>query len=405
MTLPLWSIALGATLGMQIVASLMNQALVVVAPLLMADAGLAPERIGILSSLASVGTVLFLAFGSPLLARFGPVRMLQVGTACCAGGLLLVASSWWPLLLLGAVMIGIGYGPSPPAGSRILAASAPPGHRTLIFSVKQAGAPAGAALAGFLLAPAAVVWGWPAAIVLSLAAGAVAALSVGFLRDRLDVEREPDTDVRPRALFRPRALAQLFGSLRGRPGIVSTSLLAGSFAIVQGSLQSFTVTYLAGPHGFSLVDAGFAYACLQGSGMFARVFLGWLADFTGRPAANLAVQAFVAAGLMLLFAALPQGLPIAGVALVAGAVGFVAASWNGIYMAEIARLAPPGRIAEATAASALITFTGYAAGPALVSLLITATGDWGFAFAVVAAQLALIGVVRTFVLVRTRAPQ
>mgnify|MGYP003347142796 CR=1 FL=1 len=46
-----------------------------------------------------------------------------------------------------ALLLGIGYGPMPPAGSRILAATAPKQHRSLIFSIKQAGAPAGGAIA------------------------------------------------------------------------------------------------------------------------------------------------------------------------------------------------------------------------------------------------------------------
>ena len=66
---------------MQTVASFLNQSLAIIAPLLTAGVGLAPERVGNLSSLSSLGTVLFLLFGGPILARFGPVRMLQVGRA------------------------------------------------------------------------------------------------------------------------------------------------------------------------------------------------------------------------------------------------------------------------------------------------------------------------------------
>src|SRR4051812_9785143 len=148
---------------MQTVASFLNQSLAILAPLLTASAGLAPERIGNLSSLSSLGSVRFLLFGGPVLARFGPVRMLQTGALLSTAGLVMAATGWWPALLLAALMMGIGYGPSPPAGSRILAATAPPGHRTLIFSIKQAGAPAGGAFAGLLLAPLAAAWSWAAA--------------------------------------------------------------------------------------------------------------------------------------------------------------------------------------------------------------------------------------------------
>ena len=38
-------------------------------------------------------------------------------------GLVIAATGWWPALVLAALLLGIGYGPTPPAGSRILAAT------------------------------------------------------------------------------------------------------------------------------------------------------------------------------------------------------------------------------------------------------------------------------------------
>src|SRR4051794_29085323 len=102
--LPLWVLALSTTLGMQINASLLDQSLPIVAPLLTADLGLAPERIGILSSLSALGTVLFLLFGPPILVRLGPVRMLQIGALTAVSGLLLATSGYWPLILCAALM-------------------------------------------------------------------------------------------------------------------------------------------------------------------------------------------------------------------------------------------------------------------------------------------------------------
>ena len=165
--MPLWVLALGTTLGMQTVASFLDQSLPIIAPLLLAGTGLAPERIGNISSLNALGSILFLLFGGPLLARLGPVRMLQVGAAAAVAGLAVASIGWWPLLVIAATVMGMGYGPSPVAGSRILAATAPPQHRTLVFSVKQAGAPLGGAFAGLILAPTAAAFGWFWALVLA----------------------------------------------------------------------------------------------------------------------------------------------------------------------------------------------------------------------------------------------
>ncbi|MEJ1975836.1 MAG: MFS transporter [Acetobacteraceae bacterium] len=121
---------------------------------------------------------------------------------------------------------------------------------------------------------------------------------------------------------------------------------------------------------------------MQFSGVFARIFLGWLADRTGRPAVNLTIQAFIASALVLAFAALPDhpGLLLAGG--VAGAAGWFGASWNGIYMAEVARLSPRDRIVEMTSSSVVFTFLGYVAGPSLFSVLVTLSGGWRVSFAI-----------------------
>ena len=392
--------ALGATLGMQTVASFLNQSLPIIAPLLMAGAGLAPERVGNLSSLNSLGTVVFLLFGGPILARLGPVRMLQAGALAAVCGLLVAARGSWPALILAALLMGAGYGPSPPAGSRILAATAPPRHRTLIFSVKQAGAPAGAAFAGLVLAPVAAHWGWPAALLLASAAGLVAIALVSPARAPLDTEREPGRDIRPATLFNPRKVSAPFLLLKANPVLLSVTALAFSFAVVQGSLFSFSVTYLVIGRHLPLEVAGVVYAGMQFAGVFARIFLGWLADRTGRPAHNLTAQAFVAAGMVAVYGSLPDQPAFVLAATVATATGFVAASWNGIYMAEVARLSAPDQIAEVTSSSAVVTFLGYVSGPTVFALLVTWTEGYRVPFMVVAAQLAVMGVVQVVVLAR-----
>ena len=397
---PVWRLALATTLGMQTVASFLNQSLVVIAPLLTAGAGMAPERVGNLSSLSSFGAVLFLLFGGPVLARLGPVRTLQVGALFAVFGLLIAATGWWPALVFAALLMGVGYGPSPPAGSKILAATAPPQHRTLIFSVKQAGAPAGGAFAGLVLAPVAAHFSWPAALLLAVLVGLAATALINPARERLDIERDPGRAIGPAALFNPRKVAAPYLMMKANPALLSITALAFSFAVVQGTLFSFSVTYLVTDLHLALPVAGVVYACMQFAGVFARIFLGWLADRTGRPAENLTAQAFVAAAMVVGWAALPDQPPVLLAGLVAAATGFFAASWNGIYIAEVARLSPPDQIAEVTSSSVVVTFMGYVLGPSIFSWLVTWSGGYGVPFAAMAGQLALMAAVQVIVLAR-----
>ena len=69
--------------------------------------------------------------------------------------------------------------------------------------------------------------------------------------------------------------------------------------------------------------------------------------------------------------------------------GFAAVGWNGVYLAEVARIAGT-RAGEATGGSLVITYAGVLIGPALFSLLVQTIGGYAATFAAVAV-VALIG--------------
>ena len=391
----LWLSALGATMLMQLVASFMGQSLPVLAPLMMASTGLAPERVGNLSSLTALATVLYLMIGGVFLARMGPVRMLQLGTAMAVTALLVASLGQAWAIFLAAFMLGLGYGPTPPAGSRMLAATAPPAHRSLIFSIKQAGAPAGGALAGLIAAPVALAYGWPAALMLAFGVGVLAILVIQPLRPAFDAERNRAQRLDLGAIFSPRAISAPIAAFKQNPVLLRVTALSVSFAIAQGCLFSFTVTWLVEKRGFDLVLAGTVFAGMQLAGVVARILLGWVADRTGNALANLVAQGFAASAAILALALLPAEAGFWPLALIAVLCGFFGASWNGISLAEVARLAPPGKVAEATAGSTIFVFLGYVAGPSIFATLVSLTGSWTLPQILVAAQLlvmaALVG--------------
>ena len=385
----LWLSALGATMLMQLVASFMGQSLPVIAPLMRASTGLAPERVGNLSSLTALATVLYLMIGGVFLARMGPVRMLQLGTAVAVTALLVASLGQAFAIFLAAFMLGLGYGPTPPAGSRMLAATAPPQHRSLIFSIKQAGAPAGGALAGLVAAPVALAYGWPAALMLAFGVGVVAILVIQPLRPAFDAERSRAQRLRFNDIFSAHAISAPLASLKQNPALRRVTALSVSFAIAQGCLFSFTVTWLVEKRGFDLVLAGSVFAAMQFAGVVARILLGWVADRTGNALANLAAQGFVAGSAILALALLPADAGFWPLALIAVLCGFFGASWNGISLAEVARLAPAGKVADATAGSTIFIFLGYVAGPSIFATLVSLTGSWTLPQILVAAQLLL----------------
>ena len=384
-----WKVALSVTLLMQTVAAFLNQAVPVLAPLLTGSAGLPPEAAGHLSALGTLGVLVFLVMGGPILARLGPVRTLQAGALFGAAGMALASAGGTLALASAAVLIGLGYGPTPPAGSRILAATAPPRHRSLIFSVKQAGAPLGGMVAGLVLAPVAVAWGWPGALGLAVGIAVVSAIAIQPSRRALDVEREPDRPVGVRALFSRRNLVGPFAALRLHPLLAPLTVLACSLATVQGCFFAFAVTWLTETRGMTLVQAGLIFAAMQGGGVLARVVLGWMADRTGNAAMNLIGQGVGGAVVVAAYVLLPP-LGFWWTFALGGLAGSLVASWNGIYQAEVARLSPPGRIAEATAGSSTLCFLGYLVPPAIFAALVTLTGSWLLPQLLAAGQLLVV---------------
>jgi MFS family permease len=369
-----WIAALTATLLMQTVGSALNQIVPVVAPIMTAELGVPPQAVGNFSSLNTLGSILFLLFGAPLVAAFGLARMLQWGSAIGAFALALASFGQLWLLPLAAMMLGIGYAPTGPAGSRILQATAPPRHRVLIFSVKQAGAPAGGALAGLVAAPVAAVWGWQAAMWVGIAATLVAALTIQPMRATLDAERNPRFPLRE--AFTLKRLGAPMAALRIHPALPPLALQAFAFAALQGCLFSFTVTWLVEEHGLSLTAAGTVFAFMQVAGVIGRLVLGWAADRVGDAIRSLSLHGLAASGLALLWVLVGPQAGGVGMVILAILAGFTAASWNGIFLAEAARLSPPDRVAETTAGAIILCFLGYLSAPSVFALIVTTTGSW-----------------------------
>ncbi|MGG5822301.1 MFS transporter [Falsiroseomonas sp. HW251] len=386
-----WVAALSVTLMVQTIGTFVSQTIPVVAPSMTADLGLPPETIGNFASINTLGAILFLLFGTPLVAAFGPARMLQIGTlvGSAALGLAALGQAW--LVPIASLLMGIGYGPTGPAGSRILQATAPPRHRVLIFSVKQAGAPAGGALAGLIAAPVAAIWGWEAALLVGIALGCGVALALQPMRDVLDAERLPDVPL-SEALTLKR-LAAPVTTLKMNPVLPPLCVQAFAFACLQGSLFNFTVTWLVEAHGLTLTAAGTVFATMQVAGVLGRIGLGWAADRLGDAVRSLTVHGLLAALLSLIFVLMAPSAPWALGLVLAFLCGFTAASWNGIFLAEVARVAPPDRVAEATSGAIMLCFLGYLTAPSVFAFLVAHTGSWSLPFFVACAVLAAVSLV------------
>jgi MFS family permease len=388
------AVVLAATLAIQVYVSVAATAAAVLAPTLALAFGVKASWIGAFIGIVFAGGMLGSLASGGFIQRFGAIRTSQACVALCAIGIALIALAppdmpW--LLAPAAVIIGLGYGPITPASSQLLARTAPPGRMSITFSIKQTGVPAGAALAGAIQPSLAAAGGWRLALGWVAAAAVPVVLAAQPIRAGLDAER------RPRGLTLRSAIAPL-AYLR-MPKLRQLAMVALAYSSAQVSLTTFLVVYLSSTLGYPLVTAGFVLAFATMGGVAGRIGWGVVADRWLAPRATLATIGLAAAALALVLALAQPTWRIPAVALVCALLGATAIGWNGVQLAEVARVAPPGAAGAVTGAVGFVNFGGIVLGPPLFGAIASASGSYRASFAV----LALVSAITATWLLRSSA--
>ena len=388
MKLPVWGSALGATLLVQVTSSLAAAAVPLLGPILTQRWGMAPETIGYVSAVVSAGICWFLACGGPMLDHHGPIRSLQLGLVFIAAGLGLLSQPVGLLGFAGALLLGLGLAPNTPAGSQILMRNAPPRHRTLVFSIKQAGVPLGGAIAGLTVAPLVLGLGFSGAIWTLVALVLLSALLVQPFQQMLDAEKGQPNRAWARLFLSPSSLARSARVLDAHPSLPMLTAVGVAFSITQATVTAFTATYLVTRHGKTLAEAGQLMAVLLAASTAARIFFGWLADRMGGGLLLLSLLALGAASAIVLLVSTSSENPWLAYGCMA-LVGATCMGWNGVHIAELARVSPPALIGEVTSGASLFGFVGSICGPLVFAVLASRTGSFEWPFLLVAGQLAV----------------
>ena len=365
----------------------------VVAPEVAKAIGLSTNYLGAYVALVYFAAMVATLLGGAAVKRWGAIRLSQAGLLSAATGLFLCAIPHPFAIGLGALFIGAGYGPITPASSHLLIKTTPPEKLSFVFSVKQTGVPLGGMIAGALVPSLDIVIGWQLAFISSGAACLLCAWAVQPLRAALDDDRDPTV--------KPSLAASVVQPLRlifEHPGLRALSMTSFLFAVCQMSLMAYLVTFLFEDLGWSLVAAGAALTVAQAGGVIGRILWGYVADRWLSPTVMLIVIALLltigAVGTALLR---PDSSPwiLFPVLVIFGAS---AIGWNGVFLAQIARLAPAGQASVATGGTLCITFFGVVLGPPLFGVLAGVFNSYGASYG----ALGLFGLVITVLLVRLR---
>ena len=374
--IPLPWLPLTVTLAIQTLVAVAVYCAPVMAPVAARELQVSPSAIGWFIATVYLGSMVGSVTAGGWVARFGPIRVSQAGLALCLAGLALAASAILPLLLLGAFVIGLGYGPSTPASSHILMRATPPSVIALSFSIKQTGVPLGGAIAGAVVPVLALELGWrSAAVAIGLACLGLA-LAIEPWRSHYDRGLDARAPLSLAAATAPVLLVLRAASLRQ---MALTSFVYGG---VQITLVTYLVTFLTESFAMTLVLAGFVMAASQVASVAGRVLWGVLADrvFARRTMLGLLGIGMGFSALVTLAAS--PGWPAWLLFLFAAIFGSTAVGWNGVYLAEVARLAPAGKISQATGGCLFFTFLGVVVTPPAFNAVFAFSASYPAAYAV-----------------------
>lgn len=386
-----FAIQLSAMMGVQAMVTMGMFAIPVLAPAIARDIGVPATSVGFYTSLAYIVCVFSALAGGGLIPQFGALRVCQaclvllaLAFGCAISGVGIGAGVAG--FVLCALLAGMGNAPPTAASSHVLLRATPPAWVNLVFSIKQAGVPIGGALAGLLLPGLALWFGWRAALGCTAAACLALAGILQIWRGEMDADRDTARRIGWHTMFTPFLLVWRNRELR------AIGVACGVMSGVQTGLLSIFVTYLTHAVGLTLAAAGLALATAQVSGMFGRVIWGMLADRTGRPVLVLAAIAGGVAVTSIAAGRFTPAWPLPAVHVVSAMFGMLVLGWNGVVFAEVARMSPAGRIAEATGGIVSMTCMGMVVLPGSLVAIIETSGSFSVGFTVAGILTALVAI-------------
>tara|TARA_Y100000385_G_C13088322_1_gene637484 strand:+ start:1114 stop:2289 length:1176 start_codon:yes stop_codon:yes gene_type:complete len=373
--MPLFVASLLVTLAVQIQASLIVFTPPILAPDAQQDIGVSAAAVGLVTALIYLASVPSALISGLLVSRIGAIRVSQLCILFASTGIILISTGDPLIIVIGALVVGIGYGAVTPSSSTVLADQAPENVRSLIFSIKQSGVPIGGAIAGTLVPFLIYRFGWREAAIITGLIGFFVIVLAQLIQKKIDrpTLRSPEL-AQSLSLIKP--IKFVFADRKLRELAVSSFAFSG----MQMSLGSYLVVMLTEQAQLTVAVAGYALSVAMIAGVIGRLFWGGLADYGISPRRVLGFLGFLMGLSASAICFVNSEFSITLVYVLAFFFGASAVGWNGVYIAEVARIAPTGQTGMATGGSLAMTYSGVVLLPTSFWLiyLITNSYIWGF---------------------------
>ena len=376
-----WFYLFIATLS-QTAMSTIHMGLPTVVPLIQAELGLNLTEVGVLVSMINVGVVAAVLGMGKAADRYGERRIIGYGTAAC--GLLVLtvhfAGSFIALLVV-FLLLGVPVATSTPAGSKAVAGWFPDRERGMAMGVRQTGIPAGGTIGALTLPAMGLVFGWRWA--LSLVGVVTIAAGLLVLVCYKEPARPPGGE-RRRSRGRAEGHCPALGDLGRR--VLRRG--AGRVPVVLHQLhRALPDREHVLPAGVRRPPAGGGQAC----GGTGRIVFGIASDrlFFGRRVPVLVMLGVLGTVAGVATALLSPGLPPWLVAVVVSLLGFGTMSWQGLYLALVAKIAGTRVAGVAIGLTNTVAFVGVVLLPPVFGAIADYTHSYQTAWIAMAVAIAL----------------
>jgi MFS family permease len=360
----------------QVLATFASLTIAAIAPAVADGVGVPVEFIGFQVAVIYTGASSISALSDFLLRRWGPARVSQISLGLCGSGVALSAVPMIPVMALGALFLGLGYGMTNPSATQILMKLTPNSARNFVFSVKQTGVPLGGMAAGLVAPGATEDFGWQAAPLIVAVCCVVLMLALQPWRNSWDADRNPDARLDAGAFA---AMSMVWRV----PALRWLSIGGFTYAFTQLSLSTFAVTILVVEAQFSLVAAGAVLAAIQAAGIIGRVTWGLIADRWG-----IGDNLLILMGVMNLtgaFAMIWIGPDWPAWVIYFFFVAFAASAlgWTGVFISSTVGHAPREQSGAVAGGIGVPVYAGVIFGTAILSALAESMGSVSNTYAVV----------------------
>ena len=336
----------------QLVSSLMGTAVVSIAPeiarALKADSTFAGLYIGFLYAGACISSLC----GGNFIRRYGPAHITEYALLFAAASLIFCMMPLEAVVIFSAFLLGLAKGPLMPAINTMLSRQISKGKYNILFSLKQCAGPIGMAASGLVVPYLTTHFGWRVGLgfvaFMAIFAGVWSAL----------IKKEQDSSFQFKD--EPISLAHLADSLKlvlGSRLLTRLSVISIIYKGLQMSVLAYLVVFLA-DHKFSLIFGGLALAVSNFGAIAGRILWGAIAEKIGSSAKVLGLTGTLMGAFTIILSCVGSDWSGFVVLLVSFLLGINSLGWSGVFFAEIAQVAPEGKVAEATGGVDFFSFLG-----------------------------------------------